>query len=191
MNSISCVCTNTRVCVCVYFVLYKSFTKCYTELMASGTFRDRHKLGTLYTLNTQNNMNDFWYVKVIIRLPNPSSVIITDSFLPPEFKFMFPISRSLADHFHVIFASLSFWMTHLFMSCSVISAEQATSIHLWSEQEVFITGQSQRTREHIVSPSSLFWRISSNDPLNEPLLYSSWLSWGEKYWAWMGGTQHA
>lgn len=127
-------------------------------------------------------MNDFWNVIVmlwvIIRLPNPSSVTITDSFLSPEFKFMFPISRSLADHFHVIFANLSFWMTHLFISCSVISAEQATSIHLWSEQEVFITGQSQRTREHIVSPSSLFWRISSNDPLNEPLLYSSWLSWG-------------
>lgn len=33
------------------------------------------------------------------------------------------------------------------------------------------------TREPIVSTFMLFWRISINDPLNEPLLYSSWLSW--------------
>lgn len=138
MNSISCVCTNTR--VCVYFVLYKSFTKCYTELMASGTFRDRHKLGTLYTLNTQNNMNDFWYVKVIIRLPNPSSVIITDSFLPPEFKFMFPISRSLADHFHVIFMSFSqaFHFEWLIYLCHVAWYQQ-------NRQLLYICGANKRS----------------------------------------------
>ena len=39
--------------------------------------------------------------------------------------------------------------------------------------------QSQRTRVHIVSGSSLFRRISTNDPLNELLLYSSGLSWGK------------
>lgn len=33
------------------------------------------------------------------------------------------------------------------------------------------------TTEPIVSSFTLFWRISINDPLNEPLLYSSWLSW--------------
>lgn len=65
------------------------------------------------------------------------------------------------------------------MSSGVIQAEQASPIHLRRRQEVFIPGQSRRTREHIVSPSSLFWRISTNDPLNEPLLYSSWLSWGK------------
>ena len=48
-------------------------------------------------------------------------------------------------------------------------------MHLWSIQEVFIPGQSQRTREHIVSASSLFWRIITNDPLNEAVLYS-WVS---------------
>lgn len=33
------------------------------------------------------------------------------------------------------------------------------------------------TGESIVSTFMLFWRISINGPLNEPLLYSSWLSW--------------
>lgn len=37
------------------------------------------------------------------------------------------------------------------------------------------------TGETIVSTLTLFWRISINDPLNEPLLYLLWLSW-RKLW---------
>lgn len=47
------------------------------------------------------------------------------------------------------------------------------SIHQRNRQEVCLPGQSQSTRENIVPSSSLFRRISTNDPLNEPILYSS------------------
>lgn len=38
---------------------------------------------------------------------------------------------------------------------------------------------SQKTRDRILSTSSLFWGISTNEPLNEHLLYSSRSSWGK------------
>lgn len=46
-------------------------------------------------------------------------------------------------------------------------------------EKIRFYSDGQETRERILSASSLFWGISTNEPLNEHLLYSSRLSWGK------------
>lgn len=77
---------------------------------------------------------------------------------------------------HGILIKFPLTCRHFLMSCSPIYVEQASSIHLRNKKVLYFWTSGQ-TREPIVSTFMLIWRISINDPLNEPLLYSSWLIW--------------